>query len=46
MTNHFHLFLFLRTPEANLSAGIHDLNSGYTSLFSRRHRRVVAFGCR
>ena len=38
MSNHFHLFL--RTPEPNLSAGMHDLNSGYASLFNRRHRRV------
>jgi REP element-mobilizing transposase RayT len=38
MTNHFHLFV--RTPEANLSAGVHDLNSGYASLFNRRYRRA------
>ena len=38
MTNHFHLYL--RTPQPNLSAGMHDLNSGYASLFNRRHRRV------
>ena len=39
MTNHFHLYL--RTPQPNLSAGMHDLNSGFTpSLFNRRHRRV------
>ncbi len=38
MSNHFHLFL--RTPEPNLSAGMHDLNSGYASLFNRRHQRV------
>jgi len=38
MTNHFHLFL--RTPEPNLSSGMHDLNAGYASLFNRRHRRV------
>jgi REP element-mobilizing transposase RayT len=37
MTNHFHLYL--RTPQPNLSAGMHDLNSGYASLFNRRHRR-------
>ena len=35
MDNHFHLFL--RTPEANLSAGMHDLNSGYASAFTRRY---------
>jgi len=38
MTNHFHIYL--RTPQPNLSAGMHDLNSGYASLFNRRHRRV------
>ncbi len=38
MDNHFHLFL--QTPEANLSAGMHDLNSGYATWFNRRHRRV------
>ena len=38
MTNHFHLYL--RTPEPNLSAGMHDFVSGYASLFNRRHRRV------
>ena len=37
MSHHFHLFL--RTPEPNLSAGMHDLNSGYASLFNRRYRR-------
>lgn len=37
MTNHFHLFL--ETPEADLSPGMHDLNSGYASAFNRRHRR-------
>jgi REP element-mobilizing transposase RayT len=37
MSNHFHIFL--RTPEPNLSAGMHDLNSGYASLFNRRYRR-------
>ena len=37
MSNHFHLLL--RTPEANLSAGMHDLNSGYASLFNRRYHR-------
>ncbi len=37
MSNHFHLFL--RTPLPNLSAGMHDLNSGYASGFNRRYRR-------
>jgi len=40
MGNHFHLYL--RTPEPNLSAGMHDLNSGYASAFNRRHRRSGA----
>ena len=37
MNNHYHLYL--RTPRPNLSAGMHDLNSGYASFFNRRHRR-------
>jgi REP element-mobilizing transposase RayT len=37
MTNHFHLFL--RTPDPNLSAGMHDLNSGYVTWFNTRHNR-------
>ena len=37
MTNHFHLFV--RTPEPDLSAGLHDLNSAYATGFNRRHRR-------
>ena len=37
MDNHFHLFL--RTPDADLSAGLHDLESGYASGFNLRHRR-------
>jgi REP element-mobilizing transposase RayT/DNA-binding transcriptional ArsR family regulator len=37
LNNHFHLFF--QTPEANLSAGMHDLNSGYATWFNRRHRR-------
>jgi putative transposase len=40
LDNHFHLYL--RTPQANLSAGMHDLNSGYVSFFNRRHRRCGA----
>jgi putative transposase len=40
MGNHFHLYL--RTPQANLSAGMHDLNSGYASGFNRRHHRCGA----
>jgi REP element-mobilizing transposase RayT len=37
MTNHFHLFL--RTPQGDLSRGMHDLNAGYVSWFNVRHRR-------
>ena len=37
MDNHFHLFV--RTPDADLSAGMHDLQSGYASLFNVRHQR-------
>ncbi len=37
MDNHFHLFL--RTPHADLSAGMHDLNSGYATYFNRQHHR-------
>ena len=38
MGNHFHLFL--RTPQGDLSAGMHDLNSAYVGGFNRRHGRV------
>lgn len=37
MSNHFHLFM--KVPAADLSAGMHDLNSGYASVYNRRHRR-------
>ncbi|HUT34919.1 MAG TPA: helix-turn-helix domain-containing protein [Planctomycetota bacterium] len=37
MPSHFHLFL--ETPDADLSAGMHDLNSGYAAAFNRRHGR-------
>lgn len=37
MGNHYHLYL--RTPRPNLSAGMHDLNSGYASGFNRRWHR-------
>jgi REP element-mobilizing transposase RayT len=40
MSNHFHLYL--RTPQPNLSAGMHDLNGGYASFFNRRYRRCGA----
>ena len=36
--NHDHLFL--ETPEANLSAGMHLLNGSYTGYFNVRHKRV------
>jgi REP element-mobilizing transposase RayT len=37
MSNHFHLYL--RTPQPNLSAGMHGLNSGHASAFNRRYGR-------
>lgn len=40
MTNHFHLFL--KTPEANLSLGMHDLEGGYASYFNERNDRSGA----
>jgi len=36
LTNHEHLFL--ETPEANLSAGMHLLNGSYTGYFNLRQR--------
>jgi len=38
MDNHSHLFV--RTPDADLSAGMHDLNGSYATGFNRRHGRV------
>jgi putative transposase len=38
LTNHEHLFL--ETPQPNLSAGMHLLNSSYMGHFNLRHRRV------
>jgi hypothetical protein len=38
LDNHDHLFV--ETPEANLSAGMHYYNSSYTGYFNRRHRRA------
>lgn len=38
LTNHEHLFV--ETPEPNLSAGMHLLNSSYTGYFNLRHRRA------
>ncbi len=37
MPSHYHLLL--ETPEGDLSAGMHDLNSGYASAFNRRYGR-------
>lgn len=37
MSNHYHLFI--QTPEANLSRGMHWLNSRYVQYFNRRHGR-------
>jgi putative transposase len=37
MTNHFHIFL--RLTSDNLSSGMHDLQSGYATLFDKRHER-------
>lgn len=37
MKNHFHLFL--RTPQPDLSSGMHDLNAGYVSWFNGKHHR-------
>ena len=38
MSNHWPVVL--STPQPNLSAGMHDLNSGYASRYNRRHQRV------
>ncbi|MDQ7780583.1 MAG: transposase, partial [Planctomycetota bacterium] len=38
MDNHYHLFV--RTPQANLSRAVHDLNASYAGWFNRRHGRV------
>lgn len=37
MTNHFHLVV--QTPEANLSCGMHWLNTKYVVWFNRRYKR-------
>lgn len=37
LDNHFHIYL--RTPHANLSTGMRDFESGYATLFNRRHER-------
>ena len=38
MGNHYHLLI--ETPDANLSAGIHRLNSIYAQYFNRKHDHV------
>src|SRR5215204_4314827 len=38
MTNHFHLVV--QTPNADLAAGMHHLNSTYANYFNRRHAHV------
>ena len=38
MSNHYHLYL--RTPQANLSLGMKDLDGFYAESFNKRHRRV------
>ena len=38
MTNHYHLVV--ETPDANLSAGMRQLNGVYTTRFNRRYGRV------
>lgn len=39
MTNHYH-YLVIETPEANLAAGMRQLNGVYTQRFNRLHGRV------
>ncbi len=38
MTNHYHLLI--ETPQPNLSRGMKRLNSQYSLIFNKRHRRV------
>lgn len=38
MDNHYHLLI--ETPDANLSAGMRQLNGVYTQRFNRRHGRI------
>ena len=38
MTNHYHIIV--ETPDANLSAGMRQLNGVYTQKINHRHRRV------
>jgi putative transposase len=37
LNNHFHIYLRITKP--NLSAGMHDLDGGYASLFNQLHER-------
>jgi putative transposase len=37
MSNHYHLLL--KTPEGDLSAGMHAIGSGYANMFNRVHER-------
>jgi len=37
LDNHFHLFLRIAQP--NLALGMHDFESGFASIFNRRHER-------
>jgi hypothetical protein len=38
MSNHYHLLV--RTPEPDLSAGMHELDGRYARAFNERHQRV------
>lgn len=38
LDNHFHIFL--RTPQPNLSEGMHAFESGYVTLFNKNHPRI------
>ena len=38
LDNHFHLFV--RTPNSDLSVGMHDLQIAYATFFNQRHSRV------
>ncbi|MDY0263529.1 MAG: transposase, partial [Syntrophotalea acetylenica] len=38
MGNHYHLLI--ETPDANLSAGMRQLNGVYTQIFNRAHGKV------
>ena len=47
MTDHYHLFL--QTPEANLSKGMHHLNGSFAGYFHARHatcEHLPACACR